>query len=79
MNQGVDPDWLLDLDLLSFNAFADSALRIEMNRELENAWLTALAFNDTKSLMKQLKESRQATGQPHLDGDDFARQVGSGM
>lgn len=77
-NQGINPQWLMDLDLLSFNAFAESALRIESNKELEQAWLTALAFHDNKQLMKQVKKSRTKLGQATKTGDDLAAALGGG-
>lgn len=79
MSQGFDPDYLLDLDLPSFESLAESAQRTHTLERYNEAWRIALAFNDTKELAKQIKEARRKAGHATRDGTDLERQVGMGM
>ena len=75
----MDPDWLLNLDLLSFNALAASYDTMHTQERYEVAWLTALAFNDTAELQKQVNEVRKSDKKNGMTGDDLVAQIGGGM
>ncbi len=77
--RGMDPEYLLNLDLLSFNALAESFQTVHDLDRYDHAWLTALAFHDTKVLAEQLNEHRKGAGVGVLTGDDLVAQIGGGM
>lgn len=78
MSHGFDPDYLLNLDLPCFNSLADSFQIVHDLDRYEHAWLTGLAFNDTKELHKQVNESRKKAKQSVKSGDDFVSQLKGG-
>lgn len=69
---------MLNLDILSFQTLAESALRLDILNQHETAWLNSVGFNDPKRLLKQVKEARKVCGHDQQDGDDLVAQIGGG-
>lgn len=70
---GCDPEWMADLDLHSFNALVESAMRITYAERIEEANATRLAFHaDAKVYGKQVKIWEKLSGEEKKgDANDF--------
>ncbi len=61
--------------MLSFEALAESAFRIQTEARLDLAQLNSLAFNDPKQLQKHIKKVTKEH-RPAMSGDMLAAQLG---
>jgi len=84
---GFDIDWILDLDILSFDSLIGSVHRIQSQEKVENTWLQRYA---TQAEQKQFKKAIQplekamsrGTDRPRpgtKDAQDFISEHGRGI
>jgi hypothetical protein len=82
VGHGFDLDFLLDIDLLSFDAIVASYTRTTVSNKVESAWTSMLAAQGTSKDMKKWTKHWEGLvpGRPETrsakSGDDFGKFIG---
>ena len=81
IHYGCDPEWLLEMDMLAFDALAEIAMKLEAQQRIDDTYQGRLVAHDAdgNKVEAYIKNLQKITGIPSAarkDGDDLVKDLG---